>query len=457
MEAKETAALDRRLVEGNLGSALLRFAVPFLAASFLQALYGAVDLYVVGKYASSADVSAVAIGSQIMHTVTCVVLAVSTGGAVQIGKRVGQNDPRLAADAVGAVTALFLIVAAILTPVMILCTEEAVALLKTPPEAVEAACRYVAVCSAGVPFIVGYNAISGIFRGIGDSRTPLYFIVVACIVNIAGDFFLTGYLGMAATGAAIATTGAQAVSFGAFLVYMHCKGLPFAFSRKNIRFHRQEIFGILRVGLPLAMQDLLVNMSFLIITMIINSLGLVASAAVGVVEKIISFAMLPASSFASAVATTTAQNMGAEQPRRAFRGLWYGIGYALVFGVAACLYSQFLPDTLTSLFSRDAQVIAAASQYLRSYTLDCILVSFIFPMNAYFSGRGKSLIAFAHSMAATFGVRIPATYFFSRMATESLYVMGLAAPLATLLSLVICLFILFVVEPRREVSSVEKA
>ena len=310
---------NSRLTEGPVGRALLRFALPFLLASFLQALYGAADLFVVGRFTGSAAVSAVAIGSQVMQTITGIILGVSMGGTVLIAHSVGAKDAQGAARAVGTVTVLFGLLAAALTPVMLLCARPAAALMETPAEAMDAAVRYLYICACGIPFIIGYNAVSGIFRGMGDSKTPVLFIALACAINIAADFILTGALDMGAGGAAIATVTAQGISFFASLLYMKKRGLGFPFGRKDIALDRAAAGSILKVGLPLAMQDALVNVSFLVITAIINTLGVVASAAVGVVERIIGFAMLPPGSFASAVATVTAQNMGAGKPERAPR------------------------------------------------------------------------------------------------------------------------------------------
>lgn len=434
--------LRNELLDGKISTALLKFAAPFMVSSFLQALYGAVDLFVVGQFSGSAAVSAVAVGSQVMQTITGIILGISTGGTVLIARRIGEKNPRRAASAVGSLTVLFVILAALLTPLMILFTNKAVGLMETPVKAVADARQYIFICSCGVPFIIGYNAVSGIFRGIGDSKTPVYFITIACAVNVAGDFILAGGLRMGAAGAAIATISAQTVSFLAFIVYMKKKGLPFEFGRKDIRLRKDDTCAILKVGFPLALQDALVNVSFLVITAIVNTLGLVASAAIGVVEKIIVFAMLPTGAFASAVATMSAQNLGANQPKRARSSLRYGILYSLGIGILVCIFTQFFPEILPGIFSRDSAVIIAAGQYLRAYTIDCILVSFVFCINSYFSSYGKSLISFGHSMAATFGVRIPMTYIMSKYAGDSLYAMGLAAPAASLLSIIICAFFL---------------
>lgn len=251
------------LTEGKLAPALLRFAVPFLISNFLQALYGAVDLFVVGQFSTSASVSAVAIGSQVMQTVTWIILGISMGGTVLIGQKIGEKNEEGAAEAVGCVAVLFCLMALVLTPLMLLAVNGAVALMKTPPEAVSAARSYIFICSCGLPFITGYNGVSGIFRGIGDSRTPVIFIGLACIVNVIGDFLFTGWMGMGAAGAALATVIAQAVSFLAALAYMYKKGFSFPFGRRHLRLRRKPAAAILKVGFPLALQDALVNVSFL--------------------------------------------------------------------------------------------------------------------------------------------------------------------------------------------------
>lgn len=442
----EEWVMRQNLAEGRVGITLLKFAGPFLLASLLQALYGAADLFVVGQFADSAAVSGVSIGSQVMQTLTGVILGMSMGGTVLIGRKVGEGDDPGAAKAVGTVSALFAAAAAVLTPLMLLATDGAVTLLDTPAEAVEDTRQYLLICSCGIPFIIGYNAVGGIFRGLGDSRTPLYFVGLACVVNIALDFLLTGGMGWGAAGAAVATAAAQAVAFAAALLYLLRKGLPFALPKSGgspWRPGREEAGSILKVGFPLALQDALVNISFLIITAIINAMGLVASAAVGVVEKLLVFAFLPLTAVSSAVAAMTAQNIGAGRRDRAMKVLRCGIAWSLLFAVLFCLYAQFFPATLTRLFTGEAPVIAAAADYLRSYSTDCILVAFVFCMNAYFSGCSQSVIPLIHSLIATFGVRIPLSFVLSRLPGESLYPIGFAAPAATALSLIICLSYLF--------------
>lgn len=279
-------------------------------------------------------------------------------------------------------------------------------------------------------------------RGLGDSKSPLYFVLIACIINIGVDFLLVGGFGLRAAGAAIATVLSQGISFLTALWFLHRRGFHFAFSRRDIRPNRFLSGQITKLGAPIALQDALINVSFLLITVIVNQMGVVASAALGVVEKIIVFAMLPPTAIAAAVATMTAQNYGAGLVRRMTRCLWSGVGMALTFGLAVCVYAQFLPATLTGVFTNDAAVVDMAAGYLRGYSIDCVMVSFVFCFNSYFSGQGNSLFPMIHSLIATFLFRIPLSYLFGQWDPTDLQLMGYAPPLSTLVSLLICLWYL---------------
>ena len=426
------------LTEGKVAPTLVRFALPFMLSSLLQSLYGAADLFVVGQYAGAAAVSGVSIGSQIMSTVTMLILSLSMGGTVLIGNCIGQKNDEGAATAIGTMTVLFGLFALLLTPLMLLGTDAGVALMQTPPDAVADTRDYVFTCSLGLPFIIGYNALSGIFRGLGDSKTPVYFVALATAINIIADFVLVGGLKMGATGAAIATVAAQGLSFLAALVWMCKTGFSFPFTRRHLRLDGHAAKRILKVGAPLALQSTSVHLSFLIITAIINTMGLIASAAVGVTEKIMAFAFLPPDAFAAAVAAMTAQNIGAGKPERALQSLKWSIVFSLVFGLLVCGFANLFPEVLPAIFTTDGAVIRAAGLYMRTYSVDCILVAFVFSFNNYFSGCGNAMISMIHNVIATFAVRIPVTLVMSRLPDASLLHMGLAAPAASLLSIFIC-------------------
>lgn len=430
------------LTQGSVPKVLLRFAMPFLIANVLQALYGGADLFVVGQYDDAASVAGVAIGSQVMQTITGIILGLTTGTTILIAMGTGAKDDRKVAATIGTSVYFFTVTGIILTLVMVLFHRPIAALMHTPEEAMADTLHYILICSAGIPFIMGYNVVCGILRGLGDSKSPLYFVGLACIINIGADFLLVGGFGMRAAGAAIATVLSQGISFLTALWFLHRRGFHFEFTRRDIRFHKDLSRHIVTLGAPIALQDALINVSFLIITVIVNQMGVIASASLGVVEKIIIFAMLPPTAMAAAVATMTAQNYGAGLIQRMSRCLYSGIGISLVFGVSVCVYSQFLPETLTGIFTNDPAVIEMAAGYLRGYSIDCVMVSFVFCINSYFSGQGNSWFPMIHSMIATFLFRIPLSYLCGKIDPTDLVLMGYAPPLSTLVSLLICFWYL---------------
>ena len=430
------------LTQGSVPKVLLRFAMPFLIANVLQALYGGADLFVVGQYDDAASVAGVAIGSQVMQTITGIILGLTTGTTILIAMGTGAKDDRKVAATIGTSVYFFTVTGIILTLVMVLFHRPIAALMHTPEEAMADTLHYILICSAGIPFIMGYNVVCGILRGLGDSKSPLYFVGLACIINIGADFLLVGGFGMRAAGAAIATVLSQGISFLTALWFLHRRGFHFEFTSRDIRFHKDLSRRIVTLGAPIALQDALINVSFLIITVIVNQMGVIASASLGVVEKIIIFAMLPPTAMAAAVATMTAQNYGAGLIQRMSRCLYSGIGISLVFGVSVCVYSQFLPETLTGIFTNDPAVIEMAAGYLRGYSIDCVMVSFVFCINSYFSGQGNSWFPMIHSMIATFLFRIPLSYLCGKIDPTDLVLMGYAPPLSTLVSLLICFWYL---------------
>ena len=425
------------LTEGRISTLLLRFAAPFLATSVMQALHGAADLFVVGRYATSTSISAVAISTQIMQIIIAMTIGLSMGNTVLIGRSIGEKNEEASTKGVGTVFSLALIVMAVLTPVVFFLADSAVSWMQTPAEAVETAVQYVRICAVYIPFMVGFNFISSIQRGMGDSKTPSLVAAAAAAVNIGLDFLLVGGFDMGAGGAAIATVIAHVLSFCVLAAITYRRKFPFPFQRKDFRIFRAPLRYIAKVGTPIALQETLVNLSFLIILALINTLGVAASASVGVVQRILGITFMLPMAFGSAVAAITAQNLGAGKRSRAIQSLRWGIGYALVFGIFVFAYSQFWGSTLTSVFTSDTTVIALGAQYLKSYAIDCMMIAFIFCMNAYFSGCGKSIIAMIHSLLATFLIRIPFSFFMIHTEGVTMYQLGFAAPLASSFSLIV--------------------
>ena len=428
----------QNFTKGNILTSLVRFALPVLAALFLQTMYGAVDMLVVGQFATAADVSAVSTGSWLMQLITSFVVGIAMGTTVLLGRRLGEGKPEEAGKIIGASIVLFTIIGVVITFFMELCAVPVAQIMRTPIEAFDATVLYVRICSAGSVFIVAYNVLGSIFRGIGDSRMPLVTVAIACVFNIAGDFLLVGVFGMATAGAAIATVLAQALSVIISVLIIRRQKLPFTFRRTDIVFDRKRMGSVFRLGLPIAFQDLLVSISFLAITAIVNSLGVIPSAGVGVAEKLCGFIMLVPSAFNQSMSAFVAQNMGAGRMDRAKRALLCGIGMSLVVGVFMAWLSFFHGDLLAGLFARDEAVIAAAADYLKAYAIDCLLVSVMFCMIGYFNGYGKTLFVMLQGIAGAFGVRIPVSLIMSKIKPVSLFKVGLATPCSSVVQIILC-------------------
>lgn len=439
------------LTEGNVFRTLVAFAAPFLAANFLQSLYGATDLFVVGHFSGTSAISAVNIGSQIMQIITSFVIGCSMGTTVALGVRIGSREEEKAARILGNSVILFALFALFVTPVMLWQAGNLTAVMQTPAESFHETIVYVTICSAGIPFIVIFNVVAAILRGLGDSKTPMYIVVIACVINIGGDLLLTGCFRMGVAGVAVATTAAQAISSLCGIWMIRRRGLPFRFSRSDITWNGLAGKAICIVGLPIAIQDTLINLSFMVLTVIANHRGLVASSAVGVGEKLITFMFLVPSSMLSAISAITAQNMGANKAERAVQSLKYGILITGIFGAFMCMLSWLFPEVLTGIFAKDTQVIAAAGEYLKTYSIDCILAAVTFCINGYLCGIGKSVYTFLHNVISIFLVRIPAAYFLSLWFPQSLLPMGLASPLGSVASILMLAVILLALHRKERI------
>ncbi|MBR6615567.1 MAG: MATE family efflux transporter [Lachnospiraceae bacterium] len=429
--------------EGKILPQLLSFAFPVLLALFLQAMYGAVDLLVVGQFASAVDVSAVSTGSQLMHSITTVITGLAMGLTVLVGQRIGEKRPEQAGEVIGNGICLFAALAAVITVVMVIGSEAAATIMHAPVEAYSQTVSYIRICSAGTVFIVAYNLLGSIFRGIGDSKMPLITVAIACVINILGDLFFVAVLQMGAAGAAIATVMAQAVSVMLSLLIIRKRSLPFVFKRNSIQFGKKNMIKILSLGTPIAFQELLVGISFLVLLAIVNSMGVIASAGVGVAEKLCGFIMLVPSSFMQAMSAFVAQNMGARKLDRSNKALFYGIGTSLMAGIVLFYLGFFHGDMLSAIFAKDPNVILASADYLKAYALDCLLVAFLFCFIGYFNGCGQTFFVMLQGIVGAFCVRIPVAFLISKVPGVTLFQLGLATPCSTIVQIVLCILYFF--------------
>ena len=429
---------NSQFTEGKIFGPLIRFAIPVLFALCLQSLYGAVDLLVVGRFGTAADVSAVATGSQVMHMVTMIVTSLAMGTTIMLGQAIGSGRQKDAGDIIGSSICFFLGLAVLFTFIMIVFSGTFTSLLHAPKEAFDKTIDYIKICSAGMIFIVAYNVVGSIFRGLGDSKTPLFTVLCACILNIIGDLVFVSVLHMESNGAALATVLAQAFSVVLCLVIIRKRGLPFTFNKENIRFESKIVSRIFKIGFPIALQESLVSISFLVIAAIVNTLGVIASAGVGVAEKICGFIMLVPSAFSQSLSAFVAQNIGAGKPKRARRSMVCGMAASLVAGVFMGYFAFFHGDILAGIFSKETEVILAAADYLKAYAVDTCLVAFLFCYIGYFNGCGKTTTVMLQGIIGAFGVRVPVSFIMSKLPDTTLFKIGLATPASTIVQIVFC-------------------
>ena len=422
--------------QGSILQKLALFMLPILGALVLQAAYGAVDLLVVGRFGSTSGLSAVSTGSQVLNLVTFVVTQFAMGVTVLIARYLGEKRPEYIGQVIGGATVVFAIMSAVLFVVMVGFARSISVLMQAPAEAVDLTASYVRICGGGIFFIVAYNLLSAIFRGLGDSKSPLLFVLVACIVNIFGDLFLVAGLHLDAAGAAIATVAAQAVSVVCAVVMLLKKHLPFKLQRTDFRLNPQ-CRKFLGIGLPLALQEFLTQVSFLALCAFVNRLGLEASSGYGVASKIVNFAMLIPSSLMQSMASFVSQNVGAGNKKRAKQSMFTGIGLGLVFGCAVFALVWFKGDVLAGIFTTDAAVIANGFAYLKGFALETIVTAVLFSMVGYFNGNNQTVWVMVQGLIQTLLVRLPMAYFMSIQPNASLTMIGLAAPTSTAVGIVL--------------------
>ena len=429
---------ETTFTQGKIMQPLILFALPVLLALLLQAMYGAVDLLVVGKFAEAADVSAVSTGSQITLTLANLVSSFAMGTTILLGQQIGSGNRSETSKTVGTAIVLFTIVALLVAVLLVAFAPWLCRLMNTPQEAFEKTVAYVRICGVGMVAIVAYNLIGCIFRGLGDSKTPLVTVAIACVFNIAGDLLLCSVFRMGAAGAAIATVLAQVVSVAASVLLMRRKELPFTLKREDFRLHGASLRKVVSLGTPVALQSFLVNISFMVVLSIVNSMGVVASAGVGVAEKVCSFIMLISSAFMQAMSAFVAQNYGAGRMDRAKKALHYGTAISFAIGVVMFWLSFFHGDVLAGFFAQDRDVVDAGADYLKAYAIDCLLTAILFCYIGFYNGIGRTKFSMLQGILGAFGVRVPVSFLMSRQANVTLFRLGLATPISSALQILLC-------------------
>ena len=445
--------MERNLTTGSVLRNILYFSLPYLLSYFLQTLYGMADLFIIGQFEGSASTTAVSVGSQVMHMITVMIVGLAMGSTVSIGRSIGAGEHKRVSAIIGNTVSLFMVVSVGLMAVLLLLVQPIVTVMSTPAEAVAGTRAYLTICFIGIPCITAYNIISSIFRGLGDSKSPMYFIAVACVANIALDYLFIGAMGLGPAGAALGTTLSQAISVVVSLVVILKRKTGISLHRADLKPRRPVLRQVLKIGLPVAFQDGFIQIAFIVITIIANRRGLNDAAAVGIVEKIISFLFLVPSSMLSTVSALGAQNIGAGKHDRTVLTLRYAILISAGFGLCTSIVMQWIAEPVVSLFTTDPLVITAGGQYIRGYIWDCLFAGIHFSFSGYFCAYGRSEISFLHNICAILIMRIPGVYLMSTLFPDTLFPMGLATVGGSILSIIICMVAFIYLKRRGAFSS----
>ncbi|MDE7319802.1 MAG: MATE family efflux transporter [Lachnospiraceae bacterium] len=423
--------------QGSIPVKMIRFMIPILGALILQAMYSAVDLLIVGKFGTTAGISGVSTGSNIINMATFTICGLTMGVTVLIGRYLGEGRPERIGRVIGGVICFFLSLALVLTVFLLVFAKPVAVLMQAPEEALDLTVQYIRICGAGMVFVIAYNVISSIFRGMGDSRLPLIFVAIACAVNVVGDLVLVAGFHMNVAGAAIATIGAQAVSVVLSLVIIRKQKLPFTFTRADIGFS-EEVKKFLVIGAPMAFQELLTNLTFLALCAFINRLGLEASSGYGVAQRLQSFVMLIPSSIMQSMSSFVAQNVGACREDRAKQAMKCGMGIGAGVGVFIAYMAFFHGDLLSGAFTGDPAVIGRSFEYLKGFAPEAVVTSILFSYMGYFNGHSRTMFVMGQGLAQSFLIRLPMSYIMSIQPDATLTQIGLAAPTATVFGILLC-------------------
>lgn len=430
--------MERNLTTGSVFKTVVHFSLPFFLSYFLQTLYGMADLFIIGQFNGVESTTAVSIGSQVMHMLTVMIVGLAMGATVMIGRVVGAENKRQTAEYIGNTVTLFTVLSLVLTAVLVLSVKPIVAAVATPSEAVSETQAYLLICFLGVPFITAYNIISSIFRGLGDSKSPMYFIAIACAANIALDYVFIGALSLGTVGAALGTTLAQTLSVIIALLVIRRSKTGISIKKTDLKLDKKAVASILKIGLPVALQDGFIQIAFLVITAIANSRGLNDAAAVGIVERVIGILFLAPSSMLSTVSALAAQNIGAKKHDRANSVLRYGVLIAIVWGTMCVIIMELSSEVFVGLFTESGEVALMGGQYMRGYVFDVIFAGIHFCFSGYFCAYGRSGFSFMHNIISISLARIPLAYLASKMFADTLLPMGIATCAGSALSVIIC-------------------
>lgn len=422
------------LTQGNVTRQLIRFGAPFMLSNLIQSLYNIADMLIVQWFVGAEGSAAVGIGGQITQLVTSLVIGFSAGSTILIAQYTGAGRKQDVKETIGTLFTLFFIVAVICSIGFIVFTRPLLRLLQTPEESFESTVQYVVICMMGTVFIYGYNAVSAILRGMGDSKRPLYFVSVACVVNVVLDVVFVKGLSIGVPGSALATVLSQAVSLVLSIVYLCKHNFIFDFKRKSFKIYPQKLKAMLRISLPTAIQNSVTSLSFLAMTAIINQFGYAASAAANLTSKFNNITILPSVAMSAAIAAMSGQNIGAGKPERAKKCYHVGTVLAMGLGAVAFVLTFVCAPQITNMLSGgDAAVNQSGVPYMQGFCADYIFVAFMFCTNGLINGSGHTTITLVTNLCAAFFMRIPLAYLLGVTLNWGMLGLGLSVPCASII------------------------
>lgn len=400
--------LEQDLTTGNITKQLIRFGIPLFLANLLQSFYSIVDMLVVGNVVGSTGLAAISNASMISFIINSICTGVAIGGTVLAARCKGAGDRVGQRETIGTLFSLSAAAAVLVTLTGLAGYPTVFRLLGVPEAAMKDACDYMFIICCGTICVFGYNAVCAVMRGMGDSRSPLYFVLVATVVNIILDILLVGVWGMGTKGAACATVFSQGVSFAVSVVHLRRQDFVFDFRRRSFAVKWDRLVSILSVGLPSAVQMVVVNLSYLLITGMFNAHGMEVAAAVGIGLKVNTFAGMPCWAVGQAVTAMTGQNMGAGKTGRVRETVRTGLALNLAVTLCAVLAVQVSAVRIISLFAPSDQAVA---QYGVLYLRICccansLVYAAMYTYDSFATGVGAACVAMVNSLLDSVVVRL---------------------------------------------------
>ena len=438
------------LTKGSVARTLVRFTLPFLLSNVLHTLYSIVDMYIVGQYADATQISAVSIGAVVMMMVNGLIMGLGTGSTVLVGQTIGSRQEKEEKETISTVFTVFPLFAVIMLVLCQFLVPVLLRFLNTPPEAWDGAEAYLRICFIGLIFTGFFFAIASVLRAMGDSKGPMIFIAISCICNILGDILCVGVLHMGAAGAALATSVSQGLSVVIGYFYLRRRNFPFDFRLKSFRIYGSRLRMLLRIGVPTALQETMTSVSFLVLESIINKMGYIATAAVGICDRVFSVAAIPASAFTAAISAMVAQNTGAGEYRRSRECLRVGLLIALIVAILMFGALALFPSAIIGSFTKDASVVSAGVDYMTFFKFDCLLVTLAFCVNGYINGTGHTRYTMIVNLIAAFVVRLPLVWYISQLPDATLYHISFGMPSASLVQFLVGIAFLLFAKSERE-------